>query len=243
MINRVIIWGTRRSGTTYLQDLFCHELNITEHDRMRFSECFGYDHYVKFTNQVAPNLTPNKKTFTAEWLPAMINEIKYREFCVIKTHFDNLHNIPKESLNFLFKNYTNIILYREDWWEQVTSHALAHHTDNWHNRPGLGVPNTDPVTIDKKTWIWCQDRLKKSYMQQVFDINLIKDRRIISYEDMINSMVQQGHIFGMSKSTHLKMQDKKTIIKNYDEVRSWRTKDFKTQWFKLKDGRVILNEN
>ena len=70
----------------------------------------------------------------------------------------------------------------------------------------------------------------------------MKDKQIISYEDMVNSMDQLGHVFGMSKTNHAKMMVKKKSILNYDEVRSWTTKNFTTQWFTLNNGRLTLNE-
>ena len=242
MIKKAVIWGTRRSGTTYLQDLFCSGLGVQERDRARFSESFSYSHYEKYTKLFAPYLIPNLHTFRVEWLPGMLNEIKYREPCFLKLHFDNSPNIPTEILDFLFENYTNIIVYREDWWEQVTSLALSHITNNWHNRPGIAPINEQPTTIDKKTWDWCQQRLIKSYDYYIIDINAMKDKQIISYEDMVNSMDQLGHVFGMSKTNHIKMMDKKKSILNYDEVRSWTTENFTTQWFTLNNGKLTANE-
>ena len=53
----------------------------------------------------------------------------------------------------------------------------------------------------------------------------MKDKQIISYEDMVNSMDPLGHVFGMSNQSQ-KMMDKKKSILNYDEVDQWIIKNF-----------------
>ena len=40
----------------------------------------------------------------------------------------------------------------------------------------------------------------------------------------------------------IKMMDKKKSILNYDEVRSWTTENFTTQWFTLNNGKLTANE-
>ena len=53
--------------------------------------------------------------------------------------------------------------------------------------------------IDKKTGTGGQQRLIKSYDYYIIDINAMKDKQIISYEDMVNSMDPLGHVFSMVK--------------------------------------------
>ena len=231
--NKICIWGTRRSGTTLLQDIFCNYFSLTNQERVLFSEPFSYEGYV---NTVL-NTTPSEKTlkyYTNNWSKYIKLRISDKNPAIIKTHFDNLNDIDSDVFKNIQDNFFNITIYRESWIQQVLSLALAMKTNEWQHLPD-GKYTGMACFISKEDFEVAQYRLKKSYMDLTF-----KPTNVIKYEDLIN----QEFIFGINTNlkTHKKLNDKSSTIHNYEECMKYKIDSFDTDYFTLADGKVHFHD-
>ena len=134
--------------------MFCNGLGVQERDRARFSESSATV-IMKIYKQFAIYLIPICILVALNgYLVCLMNQIQ--RTCVIKLHFDNSPNIPTEILDFLLENYTNIIVYREDWVEQVTCPNLSYY-NNWHNRPKYPMIDEQFHKLTRKLDWWPKD--------------------------------------------------------------------------------------